>query len=404
VNKGVASFRAVIPRVVIVALACSVAVVAACDSGGDGSSTAQEPTGEGGDVQPAASKAVRLKRIGSFDQPTYVTSPPGDTRRLYVVEQPGRIKVMVDGKARSKPFLDIGSDVNCCGERGLFSMAFAADYAKSKRFYVYFTGDDGDVRVQQFLASSSTAADRGSRRDVLRLEHSQFPNHNGGQLQTGPDGRLWLATGDGGGGGDPNRNAQKLSVVYGKLLRIAPRSGGGYGIPSDNPFRGTSGARGEIWAYGLRNPYRFTFDRQTHALTIGDVGQDTLDEVDHPAKRGKGANFGWSVFEGTRRFRSGDAPGHVKPVLVNRLHENGNCALIGGYVVRDSKLASLAGRYLFGDNCNPRIYSVKLSTKGASGRSNTGLTVNGLSSFGQDGAGHVYLTSLGGPVYRLVAR
>jgi glucose/arabinose dehydrogenase len=358
------------------------------------------------EVEPAQSNGVRLSRIANFDQPTFLTAPPGDKRRLFVTEQPGRIRVLVDRKLRSRPFLDIRDDVNCCGERGLLSMAFAPDYADSGLFYVYFTRGDGDIVVRQYRRSSSSAqlADSGSGREVIRIEHSRFPNHNGGQLQFGRDGMLYLGTGDGGGGGDPLRTGQDRDSLLGKLLRIDPRPGGGYDIPADNPFRGQSGMRGEVWAYGLRNPYRFSFDRKGGALTVGDVGQNEWDEIDRPSGTGRGANFGWSVYEANSRFRSGSAPGHVKPVLAKRLGSGGNCATIGGYVVRDPKLPALAGRYLHSDNCNPVIYSVRISSKGASGNRSTGLRLEGVSSFGEDGLGRVYVTSLRGGVYRIVAR
>jgi glucose/arabinose dehydrogenase len=362
--------------------------------------------GGGGDPTQAASPSVRLARIGTFDQPTFVTAPPGDRARVFVTEQPGRIRVLVNRKLRSRAFLDITGDVNCCGERGLLSMAFAPDYAESGRFYVYFTRNDGDIVVRQYTRSAANPdlADAGSAREVIRIEHSEYPNHNGGQLQFGPDGMLYIATGDGGGGGDPRRNGQNRGTLLGKLLRIAPRPGGGYDVPADNPFRDRDGMRGEIWSYGLRNPYRFSFDRKGGALAIGDVGQNTYDEIDYARKRGRGANWGWSVFEANSRFRSGSAPGHVKPVLVKRLGSGGNCATIGGYVVRDAALTGLTGRYLHGDNCNPKIYSVRLSSEGASGNRSTGLTLSGVSSFGEDALGRVYVTSLRGGVYRFVAR
>ena len=354
----------------------------------------------------AAATKPRLARIGTFDQPTFVTAPPGDETRLFVTEQPGRIRVLVNRRLRSRAFLDLRRDVECCGERGLLSMAFAPDYAESGRFYVYFTRADGDVVVRQYARSPADAdvADAGSGRDVIRIEHSRFPNHNGGQLQFGPDKMLYLGTGDGGGGGDPLRNGQKLGSLLGKLLRIDPRPGGGYDVPADNPFRDRAGARGEIWAYGLRNPFRFSFDRKGGALSIADVGQDEFDEIDYAARGGRGANYGWSVFEANSRYRSGSAPGHVKPVLVRRLGANGNCAAIGGYMVRDASLAGLTGRYLHGDNCNPVIYSVRLSSEGASGNRFTGLRLSALSSFGEDALGRVYATSLNGGVYRFVAR
>jgi glucose/arabinose dehydrogenase len=386
----------------LLALVAIVVFLAACN-GDEGEESAAAPAEP---VEAAGASKVGLSRVGRFNQPTYVTAPPGDKARLFVVEQEGTIRVLVNRKLRSRAFLDIAGDVGCCGERGLLSMAFAPDYADSGRFYVYFTRNDGDIVVQQFRRSSGNAdvADRGSRREVIRIEHSSQVNHNGGQLQFGRDGMLYLGTGDGGGSGDPNGNGQKLSTLLAKLLRIDPRPGGGYDIPSDNPFRGRSGARGEIWSYGLRNPYRFSFDRATGALVIGDVGQNAYDEVDFPKNGGRGANFGWSVFEANSRFKSGSAPGHVKPVIVSRLGSSGNCALIGGYVVRDPKLTGLHRRYLWGDNCNPTIYSARLSTGGATGRSRTGLTVQGLSSFGEDASGRVYMTSLSGSVYRLVAR
>ena len=391
----------------LVALLAIVAAVASCNGDEAEEPAAVEATTMSADtVEPAQSNAFRLSRIGSFDQPTYATAPPGDKTRLFVTEQRGRIRVLVNRKLRSRAFLDIRDDVNCCGERGLLSMAFAPDYADSGLFYVYFTRGDGDIVVRQYRRSAGNAdrADSGSGREVIRIEHSRFPNHNGGQVQFGPDGMLYLGTGDGGGGGDPQRNGQNRGTLLGKLLRIDPRPGGGYDIPSDNPFRGQSGARGEVWAYGLRNPYRFSFDRKGGALTVGDVGQNEWDEIDRTSGTGRGANFGWSVFEANSRFRSGSAPGHVKPVLAKRLGSGGNCATIGGYVVRDSSLAGLAGRYLHSDNCNPVIYSVRISSKGASGNRSTGLRLSGVSSFGEDALGRVYVTSLRGGVYRIVAR
>ena len=385
------------------------AAAAGCSGGDEGAEPMRPASAPAPATQPdvrPARKRIRLARIGTFDQPTYVTAPPGDRARVFVTEQPGRIRVLVKRRLRSRAFLDIRDDVNCCGERGLFSMAFAPDYAESGRFYVYFTRNDGDIVVRQYTRSAGNpdVADSGSARQVIRIEHSRYPNHNGGQLQFGPDGMLYMGTGDGGGSGDPLRNGQDRGTLLGKLLRIAPRPGGGYDVPADNPFRGRDGMRGEIWAYGLRNPYRFSFDRKGGALTIGDVGQNTYDEIDYARKRGRGANWGWSVFEARSRFRSGSAPGHVRPVIVRRLGRDGNCAAIGGYVVRDSALTGLTGRYLHGDNCNPRIYSARLSSRGASGNRATGLRLSGVSSFGEDALGRVYVTSLRGGVYRLVAR
>ena len=239
---------------------------------------------------------------------------------------------------------------------------------------------------------------------MLTIDHHAATNHNGGQLEFGPDGDLYIGVGDGGNEGDPHNYGQNTRVLLGKLLRIAPRPGGGYTIPRGNPFAAGSGRRPEIWAYGLRNPWRFSFDRATGELIIGDVGQNTEEEVDFARRgHGAGANYGWSVFEGDLRYKQGSAPGAIKPALVAR-HRDGYCAIIGGYVVRDPALPNLYGRYLFGDNCRAQINSVLLSAGRARENHATGLSVSSLSAFGQDDAGHIYAVSLAGPVYRLAQR
>jgi glucose/arabinose dehydrogenase len=373
-----------------------------CGSGND------HPDSTAAAASPAravAAKGVGLKRIASADTPVYAIGPPGDSSRLFVVEQAGRIRVIHNGHKIGRPFLDIHGDVESGGERGLLSMAFAPDYRQSRRFFVYFTDHTGDIRIQQFRRSKGNAnvATGSSRRDVLRVDHRTYGNHNGGQLQTGPDGKLYAGFGDGGGGGDPFRSGQSLHTLLAKLIRIEPRAGGGYRVPSTNPFAKRSGVRREIWAYGLRNPFRFSFDRKTGALTIGDVGQDEFEEVDFAPHGGRGANYGWSVFEGFSRYRSGTASHAVKPKLAPS-HTNGFCAIIGGYVVRDRSLGSLYGRYVYGDNCNSRIYSTRLASNGAHGNGPTSLSLSNLSSFGEDSRGRVYATSLNGGVYRLAPK
>ena len=348
----------------------------------------------------SSARGVRLVAVGRFDQPVYVTAPPGDRSRLFVVEQPGRIVVRRTG--RNRTFLDIRSDVRAGGEQGLLSMAFAPDYASSGRFYVYFTGRDGDIRIQEFRGRGDRA-DRGSRRQLLRIEHSQFGNHNGGQLQFGPDGLLYIGTGDGGGGGDPFGSGQNVERLLGKLLRIDP-SRRPYGIPSGNPFAGDRRGRGEVYAYGLRNPWRFSFDRATGDLVIADVGQNAVEEVDFVAEGdGLGANFGWNRFEGSRRFSRGSAPGHVPPVIEHS-HGAGFCSITGGYVVRDPGLPQLRGHYVYGDFCDGRLRAARLTRSGASRRRLLGPRVSSLSSFGEDSRGRVYAASLDGPVYRIASR
>ena len=260
----------------------------------------------------AAAKGIRLLRVGTFDQPTYLAAPPGDRTRRFVAEREGRIVLL--RKGRRSNFLDIASRVETGGESGLLSMAFHPRYESNRRYFVYYVANDGALTIFQFRATAGGNATReGSGRLVMRVPHPRF-NHKGGQLQFGPDGMLYAGFGDGGGGGDPDRNAQDLGELLGKLVRIDPKPGGGYRIPRGNPFVGRSGARGEIFAYGLRNPYRFSFDRATGDLTIGDVGQDEVEEIDFLPSAGGGrgprggANFGWSVFEGNSRYRSGARP------------------------------------------------------------------------------------------------
>ena len=408
----------------------AVTVVAACGGGGNSGNGAgaAAPAGAAGQQQEdapaaataagqeqedapaaAAARGVKLRRVGTFDSPLFVTSPPGDRRRQFVVEQGGRVMVLRDGRKLGTPFLDIRSEVTAGSEQGLLSLAFAPDYADSGLFYVYFTDTAGDQRVVEFRRRGADRADPGSARLVLRMDDSES-NHNGGLLLFGPDGLLYVGTGDGGGGGDRHGargNAQNLRSLLGKLLRIDPRATGGraYGVPARNPFVGRAGARGEIYAYGLRNPWRFSFDRKRGDLTIGDVGQNAFEEINFVRRgAGRGANFGWRPYEGRARYAAGEsAPGHVRPVIV-RSHANGSCSITGGLVVRDPRLASLRGRYVWGDFCASRIESARLSAGRASSVWRTSLSVEGLSSFGEDAQGRVYVTSLRGPVYRIVPR
>ncbi|PZS24340.1 MAG: hypothetical protein DLM61_22440 [Pseudonocardiales bacterium] len=392
------------------------ALLAACGAGGGErhSSAAPSPGAQAtsstrAQAAPAA-RGVKLTRIGSFDQPVYVAAPPGDTHRVFVVEQSGKIRVVRDGRKRSTPFLDIHDRISCCGERGLLSMAFAPDYARSRRFYVDYTDRSGDTHVVEFRRSGSRdRALKTSARTVL-VQQQPEPNHNGGLVLFGPDGLLYIGLGDGGGANDQHGspgNGQSLGTVLGKILRIDPRasSGRAYSIPADNPFVGRSGARGEIYAYGLRNPWRFSFDRTTGDLTIGDVGQNQIEEVDFARRgRARGVNYGWRVFEGRRpNFPDERASGAVAPVLTYTL-DGGNCSITGGVIVRDRALPSLVGRYVYGDYCVGKLRTARLGAGSATGDRSLGLAVSQLSSFGEDARGHVYATSLDGPVYRLTAR
>jgi glucose/arabinose dehydrogenase len=392
------------------ALAASFALLAGCGGCGNnsGSGSTADPSAQqsssGGKV--AAARGVRLKKVGTFSSPIFVTAPPGDRHRLFVVERGGTIRVVRDGRKLSAPFLDISSNVRTDSERGLLSMAFAPDYKRSGRFYVYFTDKNGDIHIQEYrrLGGDANRAAAGSARNLLTIDHREFGNHDGGQLQFGPDGYLYAGVGDGGGAGDPHNHGQSLTTHLAKLLRIDPRHGNPYSVKG-NPFASRRGAAREIWAYGLRNPWRFSFDRSTGDLVIGDVGQDTEEEIDFARRgTGRGANYGWNVFEGRRHYRSGSAPGAVKP-RVTHSHSAGYCSITGGYVVRDRALGSLYGRYVYGDLCKAGLRSVKLGRGGgASGDRGVGVSVQELVSFGEDARGRVYAVSLGGVVYRLASK
>ena len=310
-------------------------------------------------------------------------------------------RVTPDGE--STQFLDITDEIVRGGEQGLLSMAFAPDYAESGKLYVDYTNLDGDTRVVEYTARDGVV-DESTKREVLAVDQP-YPNHNGGLLKFGPDGYLYVGLGDGGSGGDPERRGLDLSTMLGKILRIDPEPDGDrpYSIPPDNPFVDTDGALPEIYSYGLRNPWRFSFDRETDDLVIGDVGQDTEDEVNVVAKGdGSGASFGWSAYEGDQRFNDDQkSPDAIEPALVSKLGE-GTCSLTGGYVVRDPDLESLYGRYLWGDFCagELRSFTPVPGEKAADDRP-LGLDVEQVSSFGEDADGNVYATSISGPVYRL---
>lgn len=393
------------PTALIAALACALSL------GACGSSSAREmPAATPAAAAAPAAAGVKLVSVGKFNMPLYVTAPPKDLRRVMVVQQGGRISVVRDGKTLSKPFLDISSRVTAGGEQGLLGLAFAPDYAKSGLFYLYFTRRDGKQEVAEFRRATSDYASPTSYRSVLVMDDPEG-NHNGGQLNFGPDGLLYIGTGDGGGAGDQHGtigNAQNLGSLLGKILRIDPRRSGSkaYAVPGSNPFVGRAGARPEIYSYGLRNPWRFSFDRVGGDLIIGDVGQDKVEEIDFTSiAQARGGNFGWRVREGDQPFRGGSLSGAIEPVIV-RTHEQGWCSVTGGYVVRDPALPSLRGKYLYGDFCEGLVYGARLLGSGASGNARVaGLPqIPALSSFGEDARGRVYVVSLGGAVSRIAAR
>ncbi len=355
------------------------------------------------DVTSAGS--TRLVKVADLESPTFLTAPEGDDRQ-FVTERAGQIRIMDGGRVLEQPFLDIGSDVLTEGEGGLLSVAFAPDYDSSGQFYVYYVDKSGTIRIDGFRRSDDdpNRADPDSRTEVLQVPHNR-DNHKGGQLQFGPDGYLYAGFGDGGGQGDPDRNGQDLSQLLGKLIRIDPRPDGGYDVPEDNPFVDQEGARPEIFSYGLRNPWRFSFDRETGDLVIADVGQNEVEEVDFVASEGDapagGQNFGWSGFEGNSRFnRDQEAPEHARPEL-EEVRDDGYCSIIGGYVIRDESLGSAwDGSYIYGDLCESELQRAQLA-EGESTAEGSGVAVTQLVSFGEDAQGRIYALSLNGPVYRL---
>jgi hypothetical protein len=389
------------------ALAALAAVAVALAGGG--------PAGAAGPGIGDGTGGVGKRLIGSFASPVYVTGAPGARGLVYVVEQRGTVQAVDHGAVAPQPFLDIQGIVNDSGnERGLLSIAFDPGYPANHRLYAYYTNAAGDIQVDEFDASSDLDVDESSRREVIEVPHQTGATHNGGQLAFGRDGHLYLAPGDGGCCGDPLENAQNKHVLLGKLLRIQPHAGGGYSVPPGNPFVGRAG-RDEIYALGLRNPFRFSFDRTR--IAIGDVGQDSWEEVDYESRRSiRGANFGWDHFEGDHLYDAvGDdeapRPRHrYQPPIFEYPHQaNGGgkregCAVIGGYVVRDADLRSLYGRYLYTDLCAGDLRSFVPRLGGAGRAPKLGVHVDTPSTFGEGGHGAIYVASRNGPVYGLVRR
>jgi glucose/arabinose dehydrogenase len=357
---------------------------------------------------------VALKKIGNFDEPTYVAGAPGFPELLFVVEQPGRVAVMRGGHELGHPFLDISGLVGDGGERGLLSVAFPPDYRQSRRFYVYYTDNQGNIRIDEFHRRSATRAAAGSRRPVIEIPHPVNANHNGGQLQFLGD-LLYFGTGDGGSGGDPPNNAQNKESLLGKLLRIDPRPSGGrpYTVPADNPFAGRPG-RDEIYSYGLRNPFRFSFDTTTAKqprIAIGDVGQNRFEEIDYTTVASAGgANFGWDALEGNSPYTEENSgtpdPGStVKPILAySHSRDGGSCSIIGGYVVGKGGPDALRGRYVYADYCSGELRSLDPHLGAAGHDRRLGLEVSSPTSFGRDEQGRLYICSQAGAVYKLLGR
>lgn len=349
---------------------------------------------------------------GGFERPVYVADPGDGSGRLFVVEQQGRIRIVRDGQLIDAPFLDVTDRVESSGnEQGLLSIAFDPDFAENGRFFIGYTGQGPTNVVSRFQISEEDPglADPNSERILFSID-DPFPNHNGGLVQFGPDGNLYVGFGDGGSGGDPLGNAQNLGVLLGKILRIDvsgdfPDDEAPYRVPGDNPFVGQAGSRPEIWAYGLRNPWRFSFDRATGDLYIADVGQGEWEEVNYaPADSDGGENYGWNLMEGKHCYADGSdcSPDGLILPIAEYGHDQGS-AVTGGYVYRRAASPSLAGVYLFADFGSGLLWGLGRGADGGwlmSDPIDTGLNI---SSFGEDAAGEVYVTAFDGTVYRVTA-
>lgn len=361
--------------------------------------------GPGEPGPPPGSNGIQLQEVASgLGSPVYVTAPAGDAR-LFVVEQPGRIRVVQNGQLLPTPFLDIVARVSSGGERGLLSMAFHPAYSQNGFFYVNYTDLGGDTRVERYrVTADANRADPASAQLVIAIAQP-YSNHNGGQLQFGPDGKLYVGMGDGGAGGDPLGHGQNAATLLGDILRLDVDGAPPYAIPPDNPFHGQSSRRNEIWMTGVRNPWRFSFDRQTGEMYVADVGQGQWEEISVlPAGQG-GQNLGWNVMEGRHCYSpsSGcDQSGLTLPVH-EYSHEGGACSVTGGYVYRGSAIPALRGHYFYGDYCAGWVRSFRHSNGQAADQRSWELgDVGNVLSFGEDASGELYLASSNGRVYKLV--
>jgi glucose/arabinose dehydrogenase len=349
-----------------------------------------------------------LQSVGDFEFPVFATSPAGDTARLFVVERTGVIRIVKSGATLATPFLDLHTKLPSSDELGMFSMAFHPQYATNGHFYVFYTDSSSNLRIVRYTVSANPdVADETTADTVLKVVHGGI-NHHGGQLDFGPDGKLYIGIGDGGCCGDPNGHGQGKHTLLGKLLRLNVDVTTGYTIPADNPFATDTTAEPEIWAYGLRNPWRFSFDRLTGDLYIGDVGQDMWEEVDAAAapNAGKGRNYGWSIMEGTHCFNGPCPTAGLTPPVLEYQHAGGACDVQGGYVYRGTAVRQLTGQYLYADYCTNVVSSFTWTGGPITGRRNwpalTPPSGLGIVSFGEDARGEVYIMTYTGTLYRIV--
>jgi hypothetical protein len=355
----------------------------------------------GGDPPPVPASGLRLVEVASgFSQPLYLTAPAGDPR-LFVVEQTGRIRIVSGGTVLPTPFIDLSAKISSGGERGLLSMAFHPDYARNGFFYVDYTDVNGDTRVERYhVGANANQADPASAQLVLTVAQP-YANHNGGLVMFGPDGYLYVALGDGGSGGDPQGNGQNSAALLGKILRLNVNGAAPYTIPPNNPFVGQTGKRPEIWITGVRNPWRFSFDRDAGLLYLADVGQNAWEEVNVTPASAGGLNFGWNLMEAAHCYGGSGCSqqGLTLPVL-EYSHGEG-CSVTGGYVYRGSAIPGLRGHYFYSDYCSGWLRSFRWNGSQAADRREWDVgSIGNVSSFGEDAAHELYVTSSNGRVYR----
>ncbi len=344
--------------------------------------------------------------VSGLSSPVFLTAPSGDLDRLFVVERPGRIRIVRNDAVETTPYLDVSASISAGGERGLLGLAFHLDYAQNGRFFVNFTDAAGDTQIVRYTVSGNPdVADPASAETILSVAQP-FPNHNGGMIAFGADGLLYIGMGDGGNGGDPLGHGQNPATLLGSMLRIDVDGALPYVVPPDNPFVGHPTTRPETWSFGLRNPWRFSFDRQTGDLYIGDVGQGGWEEVSFQAHSSSGGqNYGWKVIEGSNCYSPANGcslTGLTLPVL-EYSHSDG-CSITGGYVYRGSMVPGWAGRYFYADFCSTWIRSFVMvggATQDLQDHSADLGPVPSVSSFGEGGDGELYVVSLGGEIYRL---
>ncbi len=378
----------------LAAIASSVGWATACST-----STAPNPPPP---PPPGAALATEIVASG-LERPVYLTSPPGDPR-LFIVQQTGRIRIVdAAGGLLAAPFLDLEGGVDGSSEGGLLNLAFHPDYATNGFAYVNYTNTAGNTVVARYSVSADpNRLDPASAKQILTVEQP-FANHNGGQLQFGADGMLYVFLGDGGSGGDPFGHGQDLSTLLGSILRLDVDGGDPYAIPSDNPFVGTPGARGEIWAYGLRNPWRGSFDAASGTLYVADVGQAAREEVNAVPAGAGGVNYGWNVMEGSTCFGGGGCSTQGLTLPVSEYDHGEGCSVTGGYVYRGSALPSLRGHYFYSDFCAGFLRSFRLVGALATDTREWNVGILGaVSSFGVDRSGELYVLDLSGTVRRLI--